>query len=217
MRFKCSASYAGDGQKVEIRMEEYAHHLVQKNVLAFLNTAREWVRECITQCGQDPLSTLVVKEVKRCFLLDLPSDDDPFFIVKSNLQLISHGLAQNQVFKIGDKISSTGQAYGSTPLDYDKPAEKDHHNTYTDRQWGREGRYGAIKLRTALFEGKGMTAYGPITLIHEASHKYAGTWDYHYFDLCGNPPSEEFTDKGSAIFNADSYAWFASAVNKKNT
>jgi len=53
------------------------------------------------------------------------------------------------------------------------------------------------------------------TIIHEATHRYAGTIDYAYFDKKGENPEGTFGDKRQALMNADSYAWFASRTAKK--
>ena len=57
---------------------------------------------------------------------------------------------------------------------------------------------------------------GPRLVIHEASHKFAGTSDYFYFDpvgmggdfsLSGTKLFKESMKKIQALDNADSYAW----------
>jgi hypothetical protein len=68
-------------------------------------------------------------------------------------------------------------------------------------------RRGAIHLRSDLLSSD--PELGIVALIHEATHKYAGTWDYAYFDEeTGSRSSPPITDKASALGNADSYAWF---------
>jgi hypothetical protein len=72
--------------------------------------------------------------------------------------------------------------------------------------------YGAIKLERKRLEGP----LGYQTLIHEASHKYAGTHDYAYFDDTGENPTPTWGLKDKMITNADSYAWFVVRVHTKN-
>lgn len=68
-------------------------------------------------------------------------------------------------------------------------------------------RRGAIHLRSDLLSSD--PELGIVALIHEATHKYAGTWDYAYFDEeTGSRSVPPITDKTSALGNADSYAWF---------
>ena len=55
---------------------------------------------------------------------------------------------------------------------------------------------------------------GVITLIHEATHKYAGTRDYSYFDDDSITPESTFDDKNLALQNADSYAYFILKVGR---
>jgi Lysine-specific metallo-endopeptidase len=49
---------------------------------------------------------------------------------------------------------------------------------------------------------------GTVTILHEASHKFAGTIDYCYFDKPGKNPKSTFTDKQQALINTDSYGYF---------
>jgi hypothetical protein len=56
-----------------------------------------------------------------------------------------------------------------------------------------------------------------VTLIHEATHKFAGTWDYCAFDDdgLGPKPKEKLDNQASALQNADGFAWFAYKAGKE--
>ncbi|WP_237213784.1 hypothetical protein [Falsiroseomonas oryziterrae] len=73
----------------------------------------------------------------------------------------------------------------------------------------RQRRRGAIHVKAGTLQDKKM---GPVTFIHEATHKFAGTWDYCYFEDDGVTPEDVFDDKASALGNADSYAWFIYSI-----
>ena len=53
-----------------------------------------------------------------------------------------------------------------------------------------------------------------VTLIHEASHKYAGTIDYSYFTNDSQRAISTFDDKAKALMNADSYAFFVLKIGR---
>jgi hypothetical protein len=206
-----SKKYKNGDQEVSIRTKELPHDLVSNNLLTYLTKAQQWLATCIAKCGESPLSSFVTGKVKSCFLID-PSHEY-FEAIRGNLEIISLGLALKQIYKVVEIINDNKQTYGSTPLVYGAERTRKYHHIMMDYEKEKMARYGAIKLKKALFTD-GMRTYGPITLIHEASHKYAGTWDYHYFDsMNGNPP-EGFDDPDNALFNADSYAWFAYFVGK---
>jgi hypothetical protein len=82
---------------------------------------------------------------------------------------------------------------------------------------------GDILVANSLFDPETIGRYGAIpcvTLIHEATHKYAGTIDYCYFQDDGWTPrtpenkrfgtvwNENEQSRAWAIMNADSVAWF---------
>jgi hypothetical protein len=71
---------------------------------------------------------------------------------------------------------------------------------------------GAIRLDDETLAGPG--PLGLVTLIHEATHKYAGTIDYRYFKDDGVEPKGTFNSRAKALCNADSYAWFVVAIGK---
>ena len=71
---------------------------------------------------------------------------------------------------------------------------------------------GAMKLQDSVLLGE----LGVVTLIHEATHKFAGTYDYCYFDdATGYVPRSKFTNKEKALANADSHAYFAVRVGRQ--
>ena len=89
---------------------------------------------------------------------------------------------------------------------------------------------GNIQIQKSLFNQESqdvqIMGYSPVrTIIHEATHKFAGTIDYCYFKLNGREPADEMGAEASgavrfgdgaygktgdklARMNADSFAWF---------
>ncbi|WP_206934407.1 M35 family metallo-endopeptidase [Roseococcus thiosulfatophilus] len=117
------------------------------------------------------------------------------------------GLEADVTLKVGDNVGSgdsddLGEVNGVSGGVPTKP----YHNMAIDRGDGTNTLWGAIKLNDdRLLSGK----LGAQVLIHEATHKYAGTDDYCYFKDDAVTPEGVFTDKAQALINADSYAWFA--------
>jgi hypothetical protein len=97
---------------------------------------------------------------------------------------------------------------------------KDHHHRHmclSTKQWFVVGTI-RIQGQSLLLDG-----LGPVTLLHEASHRYAGTSDgWNLPDDAGTKPlpladlktkieqkvPNEDVNKAKALQNADSYAWF---------
>lgn len=116
------------------------------------------------------------------------------------------GLAADVTIKTGDLVGSgDDDVNGEVNALTGGIATKPYHNTVTDLSTGTSDLMGAIKIEDArLMSGK----LGVKTLIHEATHKYAGTDDYCYFKDDGVTPDGPFNSQAQALINADSYAWF---------
>jgi hypothetical protein len=65
---------------------------------------------------------------------------------------------------------------------------------------------GSIHIRKGILKH---SSWGVLVLIHEATHKYAGTVDHAYYTYqsCGEDLDGDMTNL-KALSNADSYAWF---------
>lgn len=87
----------------------------------------------------------------------------------------------------------------------------DYHNPVVDLDDGKTYRMGAIRIDDKTL---GSEVLGLVTLIHEATHKFAGTNDYCYFKKDGITPDGTFNDRAEALKNADSYAWFVYKCRK---
>jgi hypothetical protein len=188
-----------------------------------------------------------VTKVGRVFFAPNELGPDDLKIIKANVALIEKGLSgeslmikttRDEILGHGEKADNVSGATtmffsrgGHDTYDSDRRRKytnqekrdnwvdlpiKPHHN-----QCSSEGKMyvtGTIRIRGARLEDSQL---GPVTLLHEASHRYAGTFDYWYFpDDAGKRPLElkeyEEVDKRclagdpgkKVLHNADSYAWF---------
>lgn len=130
-----------------------------------------------------------------------------------------HGKTPQQGELVAGEVSMTGKDKWSTArlAKVEKGKDPDgktfKKGYYNNVVWQGEGGAGesvrvarAIKIDIHRLRGSLATK----TLVHEASHKYAGTIDYCLFgDAADNPPQSMFQSVDSALKNADSYGWFA--------
>lgn len=134
---------------------------------------------------------------------------------------VLNGLTGDVSIKIGDNVGKAGNGpvHGiitAKPLENVQGAPKPHQNDVENFITLNGKRYGAIRLERKSFERRNM---GIVVLIHEATHKYAGTIDYGYFDENGQPRLPDLQggqfDEELAIYqNADSYAYFIFHVGR---
>jgi len=170
--------------------------------------ARQRLQHAYAKLGYQ--TDAVKKAAHRYFLTD------SLYIAKTDLEYIKRvyvltidGLAGDVTIKTGATVGSgnddsNGEVNASPNLNLVKP----YHNLVVDRDDGQMSKWGAIKVDGARL----LSALGVKTFIHEATHKYAGTTDYCYFNDDGVTPRSTFDDKAKALDNADSYAWFAYTV-----
>jgi len=156
------------------------------------------------------LSSDVIRYAHRYFLTDPkgPSDDEK--------QQIRRIITQTRNGLNGDvtvKVGPDAKAYGYVVNKSGVGATKGYHNMITRSADGNQWRVGAIHIDSDTLEDKDRLS--ALTLIHEATHKYAGTMDYCYFDNNSRDPDGVFTDKKFALVNADSYAWFILKIGRK--
>ncbi|MBV8399742.1 MAG: hypothetical protein JOZ17_13525 [Acetobacteraceae bacterium] len=171
----------------------------------------------------------VKKFAHRYFLVD---EDGPstteYEVIKTTVDLIASGLANPGCIKVAKSLGSTGRGVTSgfvgKKLDSARKNHENYHtpaNTYSinGNQTTDKKTIGAIHLRYDQI-GLEDRADGIETILHEASHKFAGTHDYDdygYFGPYGLAPRDpdHFTSKDAALHNADSYAWFIVKVGRK--
>jgi hypothetical protein len=162
-------------------------------------------------------SDKVVKYASRYFLTDAKSiSEADLDIIKTVITKTRNGLSGNVTLKVGvEKGGTRGYVTGKRQNGAARPATQGFHNVAASMDDGREWRQGAIHVSGARFEDERL---GVKTLIHEATHKYAGTIDYVYMHDDGTgsrgDPSATFDNKTKALMNADSYAWFVLKVGR---
>lgn len=161
-------------------------------------------------------SRTVVRYAHRYFLTGADRlDAKDLATIKSVILLTKNGmLGSNMAMKIAaEDPDYNGKVMYRLNADQSGPKEstKAYHNDVLDRGDGRTWRIGAVHVTGERLE---MGRLGVKTLVHEATHKYAGTEDYCYFKDDGETPRSEFTSKKRALQNADSYAWFVLKIGR---
>jgi hypothetical protein len=159
------------------------------------------------------------------------------------LELTQNGLKSDVTIRVAEKITE-GNDEGlviNTPVGDDKKGPgiitrlednkkyspsviylKQHAFDHAVRAPKKIVREFTYKRKTYTVEDPNMTRrIACVTLLHEATHKYAGTWDYCYFDSEGEEPrkpehgqGDVFDDHVKSLQNADGFAWFAYNVGK---
>lgn len=180
------------------------HSNLANTAARHIEQAREDINTSITILNGTPN---VAKKHLESFFFCEPADAKK---IVAKLQLILTGLKGNQRIKIGTiPMSDTGTAAGAVKVVQKLSLlaqPRDYYNTLDGVT------YGAIYLDPDSVRDEA----GPRLVIHEASHKFAGTSDYFYFDPVGlrgdfsltptklfKKPMKEI----QALDNADSYAW----------
>lgn len=177
-----------------------------------LEDARTYLQKTIRILNSSATHPLVLKLAKRYFLTgDGPIGADDLDFIKSNLELTLTGLMSDVTIKTGTKVGrgdrevegQVNKTEGANPI-------KSYH-TVTEKLIDlKEYTYGAIKIDA----GRLQSALAAKTLVHEATHKYAGTDDYCYFGEDSITPRSTFDRKSRALCNADSYAWFVIKIGQ---
>jgi hypothetical protein len=129
------------------------------------------------------------------------------------------GLSNDITLKVGSVIGRNGSdPHGAVAYVVGNQGSKPHHTVVpslgpTKHFWQSQPDKvrGAMKLRDKTLLGP----LGIVTLIHEATHKFAGTIDYSYFGDDGLTPESKFTSREKALANADSYAFFVVNVGEE--
>jgi hypothetical protein len=118
------------------------------------------------------------------------------------------GLSGDVTIKTGALVGKDNGDVGGAVSRKTAVSTKPYHTQVARMDDGEVFRRGAIRID----EGKLLDWQGAVTLLHEATHKYAGTIDYCYFKPDGSDPDGPFNDKAKALMNADSYGFFISKV-----
>ncbi|WP_237214517.1 hypothetical protein [Falsiroseomonas oryziterrae] len=167
------------------------------------------------QLRQKSLSDKVMKYAQRYFLVGKTISPADLAIMQEVIVKTRNGLGGNLVMKVGVEDAGTmGFVNGKRSGGAAKANTKSYHNAVSSMDDGVAWRQGAIHVAGKYLDDR----EGVITVIHEATHKYAGTIDYQYFLSDGETPSGDpsatFDDKAKALMNADSYAWFIMKVGR---
>ena len=155
--------------------------------------------------GKSPSSS-VLKYANRYFLTPTGTiEAGDLKTIKNVLGMTLTGLQADTTMKVGNLPGLNGS------VSIKSGASKSYHNNVSEMGSNDDLVMGAIKVSTSrISEGR----LGVKTLIHEASHKFAGTNDYCYFQDDGITPRGTFNNKTLALENADSYCWFAIKIGR---
>lgn len=190
-----------------------------------LEDARAALSRVVAVLNNPTLHPRLPRVSHQLFLTDAAriADDDLAFI-KARFTLILNGLNSDVTLKIGTVIGkqdvdrslgavmfrSPSSHHAAKPYTTTVQAFRAHPGLFQSSRWTAVT--GAIRLTRQAVTGE-----VPIrNLVHEASHKYAGTGDYRYLDF--DPPdfvsrTTPMTNKQKALRNADSYGYLAQYIH----
>jgi len=156
---------------------------------------------------EKPLMTDTLAAARTYFLLPGQPTITERVQMRKVLTSTLTGLSGDMTLKVGDL---GGNTMGSVTSRMTSVQSKPYHNFRPRMELGSQHwRAGAVHLDSASLAGDGELAL--CLVIHEATHKYAGTRDYCYFE----GPQHERQDnlggfsRATALSNADSHSWFA--------
>jgi hypothetical protein len=129
--------------------------------------------------------------------------------MQSVITLVANGMGSDMTIKVGTLVGRNDKDVHGSVRQTMKADTKSYHTRTVDLDDGKTWRMGAMRIDEATLQSGDL---GVVTLIHEATHKYAGTNDYCYFKDNAVDPRGTFNDKTEALKNADSYAWFVFKV-----
>jgi len=214
-RFQKTQDYARSNGTTLTLMAKHKRYLPRLNgvILAHLGSALRRIERTMGQLNAPTPNAAVLKYAHRYFLT--PRHDFPDYLlrqVKSLIVKVQNGLSGDVTIKTGGRVGSgNSDDNGEVSFSASATPHKSYHNRVYDYEDREMVTAGAIKIdKDRLQQGQ----LGLKTLIHEATHKYAGTTDYCYFDDDGETPRTAFTDRLMAVINADSYAWFIVKVGR---
>jgi hypothetical protein len=208
------------GKTLTVMIRKGSSSVIADTAAEVLEEARKVLKKAHAFVHESPLPERTLKLAERYFLT--PSGGIPeasLDLIKSVIGKTRTGLSGDVVLKTGDILSgekddsTRGQVLkkdiGQAAFDAKTLSHPDrNYQTFVKSldpaQGNNHYRRGAMHVTT----GRLKSLFGVKTFIHEATHKYAGTIDYVYFDDDGATPIETFDDPAKALINADSHAWF---------
>jgi hypothetical protein len=225
------------GQSLTIKFDPSDITPYEKNdLLDFedtLKNAQDALQLAFIEVGAKELSERVKRLAKMFFLTGEhgPTHDEAREI-RRILGSTLNGLLGDVTIKVASTIQKRGDAaegstiVGAVTKDQHrqvKPYHTKHQGTVTTHH--KKGLFGKTESREHTYEfysgaiqllaGGAGRDKGLLTIIHEATHKYALTKDYAYFDWDGTSKTP-LTSKAFALNNADSYAYFTVKLAQGN-
>lgn len=155
----------------------------------------------------------VSENARKFFLIDNLDQDTARNVLLPTLVKTIDGLSTNITINVAEKVTNFDDAgvvaRETTGLIHLRSQHFSKNYRAEIREYNEDA-YKYLKMQATS------------TLIHEATHLFAGTIDYCYFDLEGNPKEADmknygykFDSRANALINADSYAWFVTSVGRK--
>jgi len=247
----CLLEYKARARRGHCDLGEGAHSKVSQKLPKYVTQARDHVRTSLAVLQNRSLWQQVHPLFKKYFLTDL-AFGEPLAEVLERLIQTMNGLNADIQLQVVEKVSVSSMNVGEavakvaeiSGVSSEKPLSKGQ-NLVRDLLTGNELRYGDIVLEREMVNKEGMSGavgYKPVkVIIHEATHKFAGTIDYWYFperdggqsakdadNIGGHRGSQAGTAKKFgenaqnkegpvlARMNADSFAWFCYWVGSQS-
>jgi hypothetical protein len=219
-RFTDQQAVTVDGQNLTVKTRPGLDLAAVAAIPGLIQQAKALLGRTNALLYGSPLSHEVIAMSKRYFLTGNsgPSKSElaqMHFVVTATRT----GLSNDMTLKIGSVVArDESNAHGSVASFVGNQGTKPYHTVLpelgpTKHFWQKQPNTvnGAMKLRDSSLLGP----LGLITMIHEATHKFAGTIDYSYFSEDGLTPESKFTNREKALANADSYAYFVINVGEE--
>lgn len=201
-----TAQVGGTALDVKIRDSGHRTQITQK-LVGHIETARRLLQVTMAQLNAAKLGTGTKRFAHRYFLTpaDAISQED-LTTIKNILELTWNGLNSDLTIKVGHNVGRNDKDVHGVVGQSQRAPTQPYHTQVVDLDDGLTYTTRAMRIdQSTLLSGGRL---GVVTLIHEATHKYAGTNDYCYFKDDSVTPDGTFDDKTEALKNADSYAWF---------
>ncbi len=219
-RFKDPQAVTVDGQNLTVKTRPGLDLAAVAAIPGLIQQANALLGRTNALLYGSPLSHEVIAMAKRYFLTGNsgPSKSELAqmrFVVTATRT----GLSSDMTLKIGSSVGRNGSdPHGAVANRVGNQGSKPHHTVVPDlgptkHFWQNQPNrvQGAMRLNDKTLLGP----LGIVTLIHEATHKFAGTIDYSYFLADGVTPESKFTSREKALANADSYAYFVINVGEE--
>ena len=180
---------------------------VTTRVEAVVCSARDWLPKVSNELKAQTLSDKVKKWAAKYFKTDANNgpDDGELAAIKAVLANTSNGIGQK--FTINVHVDAADDAYGYVT----HYVSSNGHGHLRDSDDDLIASKGPIHVQHTLFSPTRNLHLAVITFIHEATHRYANTFDFDdkgYIDNDGDKFWSAGITKNDALLNADSHAWF---------